>query len=68
MCDSEAVKAKREAFALMGKEAADVAGCLRRHENTGRLLSERPFLERLSKQLVRNLVAGKGGRPEKGPN
>ena len=51
---------------LMGADAAELAGILRRHENTGRPLGERAFVERLSKQLGRNLLPGKAGRPRKG--
>ena len=38
---------------------------LRRHENTGRPLGEKPFLERLGAQLGRDLLPGKPGRPKK---
>ena len=41
---------------------------LRRHENTGRPFGQGSFLERLSAQLGRNLVPGKGGRPKKQRN
>ena len=50
----------------MDTDAAELAGMLRRHESTGRPLGERPFLERLSRQLGRNLLPGKRGRPRKG--
>jgi len=53
---------------LSQADAADLGGRLHRHENTGRPLGERPFLERLSKLLARNPVPGKGGRPKKGKN
>lgn len=41
---------------------------LRRHENTGRPLGETPFLKRLGRQLGRNLLPGKSGRPKKKQN
>ena len=49
-------------------DAPELGGRLRRHENTGRRLGERPFLGRLSELLARNLIPGKGGRPRKGKN
>ena len=53
---------------LSEADAAELGRCLRRHENTGRPLGDRPFLKRLSKQLASNLIPGKGGRPKKGKN
>ena len=38
---------------------------LRRHENTGRPLGDRAFLERVGTILGRNLLPGKPGRPKK---
>jgi hypothetical protein len=38
---------------------------LHRCENTGRPLGEKPFIERLARQLGRNLLPSKGGRPRK---
>ena len=54
----------------MDADPAELAGMLRRHESTGRALGERLFLERLSKQLARNLtpIPSKGGRPKKDRN
>ena len=53
---------------LSEAHAAELGGRLRRHENTGCPLGGRPFLERFSKLLARNLIPGKGGRPKKGKN
>ena len=49
---------------LAEADAAELGGRLRRHESTGRPLGERPFLERLSKLLARNLIPGKGGQAQ----
>jgi hypothetical protein len=38
---------------------------LRGCENAGRALGGKPFIERLARQLGRNLLSNKGGRPRK---
>ena len=38
---------------------------LRRHENTGRPLGDKPFVLRVGQALGRNLLPGKVGRPKK---
>jgi len=38
---------------------------MRRHENTGRPLGDKPFVQRLEKLLDRRLLPGKAGRPPK---
>ena len=50
---------------LTGPDEAALGPRLRRHENTGRPLGEKPFLERLGALLGRNLLPSKGGRPRK---
>lgn len=50
---------------LRGKDAQAIGPQLRCHESTGRPLGDRPFLERLSEQLGRNLLPGQPGRPKK---
>jgi len=53
----------REYLAEAGDAA--LAAALRRHENTGRPLGDRPFLERIGALLGRDLLPGKRGRPRK---
>jgi putative transposase len=50
---------------LASTDDAQLSHRMRQHENTGRPLGEKPFLERLGIQLGRNLLPGKGGRPRK---
>ena len=38
---------------------------MRRHENTGRPLGPKAFVERVGALVGRNLLPGKGGRPRK---
>ena len=38
---------------------------MRRHENTGQPLGDKPFVQRLEKLLDRRLLPGKAGRPRK---
>ena len=51
---------------LAGSDAPVIGQQLRRHENTGRPLGDKPFLSQLSDRLARNLLPGTPGRPKKG--
>ena len=51
---------------LAGSDAPVIGQQLRRHENTGRPLGDKPFLSQLSERLGRHLLPGTPGRPRKG--
>ena len=50
---------------LVGADDQALGKGLRLHENTGRPLGSKPFVERIGELLGRDLLPGKGGRPKK---